>query len=45
MATMNGFSSKTRRQPFYFEGDNKLVMPAETKKEIGEKAANNHWVH
>ena len=44
-ATMNEFGSKTKRQPFYFEGDNKMFMPAETKKEIEEKALNNHWVH
>lgn len=44
-ATMNEFGSKTKRQPFYFEGDNQMVMPAETKKEIEEKAINNHWVH
>jgi Tol biopolymer transport system component/imidazolonepropionase-like amidohydrolase len=44
-ATMNEFGSKTKRQPFYFEGDNKLVMPAETRKEIEEKAEKNHWVH
>jgi hypothetical protein len=44
-ATMSEFGSKTKRQPFYFEGDNKLVMPAETKKEVEEKAVNNHWVH
>ena len=44
-ATMNEFGSKTKRQPFYFEGENKLVMPAETRKELQEKAENNHWVH
>ncbi|HRH40753.1 MAG TPA: amidohydrolase family protein [Pyrinomonadaceae bacterium] len=44
-ATMNEFGSKTKRQPFYFEGDNKFVMPAETRKELEEKAENNHWVH
>lgn len=44
-ATMNEFGSKTKRQPFYFEGDNKLVMPAETKKQVEEEAVNNHWIH
>jgi Tol biopolymer transport system component/imidazolonepropionase-like amidohydrolase len=44
-ATMNEMGSKTKRQPFFFEGENKMVMPAETKKEMEEKAEKNHWVH
>lgn len=44
-ATMNEMGSKTKRPPFYFEGDNKMFMPAETKREIEEKAEKNHWVH
>ena len=44
-ATMNEFGSKTKRQPFYFESENQMVMPAETRREMEEKAINNHWVH
>lgn len=44
-ATMNEFGSKTKRQPFYFEGNNQMMMPAETRKELEEKAETNHWVH
>jgi Tol biopolymer transport system component/imidazolonepropionase-like amidohydrolase len=44
-ATMNELGSKTKRQPFYFESDNQTFIPAETKREMEEKAINNHWVH
>jgi Tol biopolymer transport system component/imidazolonepropionase-like amidohydrolase len=44
-ATMNELGSKTKREPFYFEGENQMFMPAETRQEIEEKAEKNHWVH
>ena len=44
-ATMNEFGSNTKRNPFFFEGDNNTFMPAETQQEIREKAKELNWVH
>ena len=44
-ATMNEYGSKTKRHPFFFEGDNNSFMPSETQKAIEEKARNYNWVH
>ncbi len=44
-ATMNEFGSKNKRLPFYFESDNQFFTPAETKRDIEEKAILNHWIH
>ncbi len=44
-ATMNELGSKTRRQPFFFEGGNQTFMPVETQQEMQEKAQLHHWIH
>ncbi|MFV0388004.1 MAG: amidohydrolase family protein [Pyrinomonadaceae bacterium] len=44
-ATMNEVGSKTARKPFYFEKNNKLFMPEETKQAIDADAIANRWVH
>jgi imidazolonepropionase-like amidohydrolase len=44
-ATMNEVGSKTKRQPFFFESDNKQFMPEQTKQEMEAKAHMYHWVH
>lgn len=44
-ATMNELGSKTERQPFFFEANNQLFMPEETRAEMEAKAHRYHWVH
>lgn len=44
-ATMNEVGSKKTRQPFYFEANNSLFMPEETRAEMEAKAERYHWVH
>ncbi|MBT1450295.1 PD40 domain-containing protein [Glaciecola sp. XM2] len=43
--TMNELGSKTQRQPFFFEGNNQLFMPEETRIQMENKAQHYHWVH
>jgi hypothetical protein len=45
VAIMNELGSTKKRYPFFFEGNNKAFMPAETKRAMEAKAKNNHWVH
>ncbi|WP_100644323.1 amidohydrolase family protein [Alteromonas facilis] len=44
-ATMNEVGSKAKREPFFFERDNQLFMPAETATEVDAKAHKYHWKH
>lgn len=44
-ATMNELGSKTTRQKFFFEDDNKAFMPEQTAEEINVKSHKYHWQH
>ena len=44
-ATMNELGSDKTRQPFFFETDNALFMPEETRQQMEDKAHRYHWVH
>ena len=44
-ATMNELGSNTKRQTFFFEGNNQLFMPKETQRAVHAKAHKHHWVH
>jgi Tol biopolymer transport system component/imidazolonepropionase-like amidohydrolase len=44
-ATMNEVGSKDTRAPFFFETDNALFMPEETRAQMEDKAHRYHWVH
>ncbi|WP_371196176.1 amidohydrolase family protein [Glaciecola sp. SC05] len=44
-ATMNEVGSDKTRQPFFFESNNQLFMPEETRFEMEAKAHRYHWVH
>lgn len=44
-ATMNEVGSKKIRQPFFFEANNALFMPEETRVQMEAKAQRYHWVH
>lgn len=37
--------SKTKRELFFFENNNKLFMPEHTQQRMEEKAQRFHWVH
>lgn len=43
--TMNELGSKEKRQPFFFEQDNKSFMPQQTQQAIENKQKRFHWVH
>lgn len=43
--TMNELGSKKKRQPFFFEQDNKAFMPEATRQAIHNKQHRYHWVH
>lgn len=45
VATMNEMGSKQKRQPFFFEGNNKAFMPQQTAAEVAAKAHQYHWKH
>ena len=45
VATMNEMGSKQKRQPFFFEGNNKAFMPQQTATEVEAKAHQYHWKH
>ena len=45
VATMNEMGSKQKRQPFFFEGNNKAFMPQQTAAEVDAKAHQYHWKH
>lgn len=44
-ATMNEVGSTNTRQAFFFEQNNALFMPEQTKTEMEAKAERYHWVH
>nr|WP_136250508.1 amidohydrolase family protein [Ningiella ruwaisensis] len=44
-ATMNELGSKNTRKPFFFEANNQMFMPEETRIQMEEKAQRYHWVH
>lgn len=42
---MNEVGSKDKRAPFFFENNNNLFMPENTRQNLEEKAHLYHWVH
>ncbi|MDM7861330.1 amidohydrolase family protein [Alteromonas sp. ASW11-36] len=44
-ATMNEVGSDEKRNAFFFEGNNRMFMPAETAQQIDAKAHKYHWKH
>ena len=44
-ATMNEYGKTSKRNPFFFEGNNSSFLPSDTQKAIKQKAANLHWIH
>ena len=44
-ATMNEVGSDEQRNAFFFEGNNRMFMPAETAQQIDAKAHKYHWKH
>lgn len=43
--SMNELGAKKKRQPFFFEQDNKSFMPLQTQQAIDQKSKRFHWVH
>ncbi len=42
---MNQVGSDEQRNAFFFEGNNRMFMPAETAQQIDAKAHKYHWKH